>query len=70
MLYVFQPDRIAICVGLMDGTAAAKLRPTAHIFLKDKPEWFTVPDDGVERYQEFPDGFEKKIEEYQRHKGQ
>jgi hypothetical protein len=70
MLYIFQPNRTSLCVGLMDGEEAAKLTPQSHIFLKDKSEWFTVPEDGVERYQEFPGGFEKKIEEYHRHKGQ
>lgn len=66
MLYLFQPDRLGIVAGLFDGKEAAKLTPTAHIFLKDKPEWFNVPDDGAGRYQGFPGGFEKQIEEYQK----
>lgn len=33
-----------------------------HIWLKSAPVWYHVSDDGVPRYQEFPNDFEKALE--------
>jgi hypothetical protein len=66
MSYDFQPDEIGITCGTVEGPVPP---PSAHIFLKDKPSWFTVPDDGAKRQETFSDGFLKRLSEWKRGKG-
>ena len=54
MMYFHVPDRIDIPVCSMATKVKLGLYPDAHIFLKDKPAWVQVPDDGAERSQDFP----------------
>ncbi len=53
MRYFVEADRVGIAIGLFDKAKELKMAPSAHIFLKDKPGWFQVPDDGAEMCQEF-----------------
>lgn len=66
MRYLFQPDRVSVALGTVDKEYDVQHPPDHHIFLKDKPSWFSVPDDGSPRYQLFPDyeGFQKQVEQY------
>lgn len=66
MLYFFDPNRIGITMGLIDGGKDLKLPPSAHIFLKDKPAWFQVPEDGAERCQEFNNNFTERVSAHER----
>ena len=34
------------------------LRPTAHIFVASKAPWYRIPDDGLERFDEYPAGID------------
>lgn len=49
------PDIISIAAGTIDedsmGTVLAG--PTSHIFVSEKATWFTIPEDGFERYDRF-----------------
>ena len=69
MRYFFEPDRFGITVGLLDGGKQLELRPSAHIYLKDKPAWFDVPDDGARRWQEFNMEFTERIEQHRKKAG-
>jgi hypothetical protein len=33
------------------------VRPTSHIFVASKAPWYEIPDDGLERHDEYPPGF-------------
>ena len=43
MIYMFAPDTIGIAAGTIKKGEVPG--PFAHIFLKDKPSWFTIPND-------------------------
>jgi hypothetical protein len=59
MRYFVEADRVGIAIGVLDDAEGLELIPSAHIFLKDKPGWFQVPDDGAERCQEFSTAWEE-----------
>lgn len=52
MRYHFQADSLGIAIGTMDKECNFSTAPTIHIFIKDKPAWFDIPDDGGKRYAE------------------
>ena len=66
MMYNHEPSRIGITVGTTNDKTIAGLKPTAYIFLKDKPSWFTLPDDEAERADEFNGDFDKRLAELDR----
>ena len=68
MRYFTERDRLGILVALIDDSKDLDLKPSAHIFLKDKPAWFQLPDDGIQRCQEFNAEFAERLEELQREK--
>lgn len=35
-----------------------------HIWIKHVPSWYSIPDDGIERYKEFDDDFHSKLDKY------
>lgn len=58
MAYTAFPDVVAIAAGTLDsldssGDDGSKEipKPGLHIFLKEKADWFEVPNDGLERYE-------------------
>lgn len=50
MEYYFQPESLGIALGTADNDCKFSTAPATHIFLKDKPAWFKVPEDGAKRY--------------------
>ena len=62
MRYHFEPNRIAVTLGTMVEGDLPRL--DAHIFLKDKASWFVLADDGAERLEEFPAGFDQRMEDW------
>lgn len=64
MKYHFGSGTTYIAAGSINEKQQTGLEPDCHIFLKDKPAWFTLPDDGVERFQEFPGDFNKRFTEW------
>lgn len=40
---------VGIAAGSLDDDTQVP-RPTSHIFVKEKPAWYDIPDDGVARY--------------------
>lgn len=51
MRYHFQPDSLGVTLGTIDKECNFSKRASYHIFLKDKPAWFTVPEDGAPRFE-------------------
>lgn len=67
MQYKFQQERISITAGSIDEESVKcglGVKPSEHIFLREKAEWFEVPDDGVPRYEGFPDEFQRKLDSW------
>ena len=66
MEYYATPDTISIAAGTIDeGSVVGDLPgPTNHIFVADKAPWFKIPNDGLERYDGFPDGMQTAIDRW------
>lgn len=55
MRYHFQEDSLGIVLGTIDENCDFVPDTSYHIFVKDKPAWFQIPNDGKPQYQRFPD---------------
>lgn len=73
MVYDFESDVVGIAVGTIDDrspsltTKGLLLKPTAHIWLKEKAIWFELDEsDGVERFQEHRPQMEELVKKWRR----
>ena len=70
MQYDCYPEKTHIAAGLV--TQGSELIPKVctHIFVRSKPTWYNIPEDGVPRYEEFDEDFLNvlKIHETQVHR--
>jgi hypothetical protein len=66
MQYYFQPQRLSIAAGTIDRSTTPLPRPREHIFLTDKASWFKLPDDGLDRFEEFDPPFQSKLEDWKK----
>ena len=64
MTYYATPDTIAVAAGTIDekSVQGELVKPGNHIFVGEKANWFVLPEDGLDRYDEFPPGFEDALE--------
>lgn len=64
MEYHATGDTIGVAAGTIDeGSVVGKLAgPSSHIFVAEKAAWFTIPDDGLRRYDRFPDSLQEAID--------
>ena len=55
MTYYVLPDTISVAAGTVDEESMKGriLKPENHIFVGEKAEWYTLPDDGLKRYKTF-----------------
>lgn len=62
--YDCYPDKTHVAAGII--TKGAELLPKVgmHIFVKSKPPWYTIPEDGVPRYKEFDEEFMNALKLY------
>lgn len=68
MQYAIDKTAMGVAVGSIDEESIAPdrrscLKPKQHIFLKDKPSWFEVPDDGAERHDAHAEAFQRLLDE-------
>ena len=72
MRYHFQEDSLGINLGTLDIGCDFVPETQCHIFVKDKPAWYQIPDDGKPRHDRFDndgkyeDGMRRWREERQR----
>lgn len=68
MRYSCEPDRMGIAAGTIDDDSVeGELAPaTAHIFLSQKASWYTIGEDGLERWDRFSNEFQLKIDEWEK----
>jgi len=66
MQYNCETEVIEITAGSIDEGSVKGALPAAgrHIFLGEKAGWYVLPDDGLERYEGFPEGFQRKLDEW------
>lgn len=55
--YDFYPDKTHIAAGTVTGGADTIPQVCMHLYLKRAPSWYHIPEDGVPRYEEFPEDF-------------
>ncbi|ETI23832.1 hypothetical protein G647_05638 [Cladophialophora carrionii CBS 160.54] len=67
MRYFHETDRIGLTLGTLVEAQPALPPVGAHIFLKDRAPYFTLSDDGAERFDEFSPGFRDQIEQWRAH---
>ena len=66
MTYYALPDTISVSAGTIDEESMKGriLKPDNHIFVGEKADWYTLPDDGLKRYKEFPPGITDALENW------
>lgn len=71
MMYHCDGANIGIAAGTIDEDSleGRVMQVTEHIFLGQKPGWHAISEDGVKRWERFPDGFEKKLQEWEKAEG-
>ena len=64
MTYYAEPDTISIAAGTVDEESmkGRVLKPNSHIFVGEKAEWYTLPNDSLKRYEAFPPGLTDALE--------
>lgn len=70
MVYHFEKERMAVCLGSVNEAEPALPKLEAHIFLESKAPWFVVPDDGARRLNRFSPEFEDVIAKWKAENGQ
>ena len=55
--YDFYPDKTHIAAGTATEGADNIPEVCMHLYLKKAPRWYQIPEDGVTRYDEFPEDF-------------
>lgn len=64
MKYCHQPDQLGIAAGTIDKSTTPLPRPKKHIFLQEKAAWFELPDDGIERFDQFSHPFQEELDKW------
>ena len=64
MRYFLNADRVSVTLGTVIESQPPLPSLQAHIFLKDKAPYFVLADDGVKRYDEFPEDFSNKLAQW------
>ncbi len=64
MKYASDDATIGIAAGTMDERSlkGEAMKLTEHIFVEQKPGWYTIPEDGVKRWERFSAGFEEELQ--------
>lgn len=73
MKYRLETGRLDVVAGTMDEDSAragpAEVRGSAHIFTSQKASWYEIGEDGLERFERFPPGFQEQLDEWERSNG-
>ncbi|KAK4574307.1 hypothetical protein LTR86_002068 [Recurvomyces mirabilis] len=69
MHYHCYPDKIHVAAGTV--TDGEKLLPPVnmHIFISRKPQWYTLPDDKIEKWDEFDTETQKMLDDWRSRQG-
>ena len=66
MFYYCDSGSIGVAAGTIDegSVKSGGMKVTGHIFVAQKPEWYEIGEDGVGRSDGFPEGLQRKVEEW------
>ncbi len=66
MKYSCSPDHTDVALGIVDSEtiSGAVAKPGKHIFFKEKSKWYSIPEDGVDKWDSFTDDFMKAKNEW------
>lgn len=62
--YDCYPDKTHVAAGTIVKGAERLPNVNVHIFVKSKPVWYDIPEDGLPRWEEFDDEFNEKLRAY------
>lgn len=64
MEYYADPKTVGVAAGTIDEESVTRqlVGPSNHIFVSEKASWFTLPDDGLPRYEKFSPTFQKMLD--------
>ena len=62
------PKTFGIAVGTIDeeSVVGELAGPSNHIFVAEKAAWYRIPDDGLRRYNGFPEEMQKTIDAWKK----
>lgn len=63
--YDCYPEKTHLAAGLVVKGAELIPKVGLHLFVRSKPVWYSIPDDGIPRAEEFDDDFYKVLKKYQ-----
>lgn len=66
MQYHLQPASMSIAAGTIDKTTAPIPLPGEHIFVSEKSPWFTIPADGLDRFEQFDPPFQSRLDAWKK----
>jgi len=64
MQYDFYPHKVHVAAGTVVEGRDGLPRVGTHIWVKRRPEWYEIPDDGGERWEEFDAEFEELMRKH------
>lgn len=66
--YDCYPDKTHVAAGTIAEGASLVPKVGVHIFVKEKPIWYDIPEDKLPRWDEFDDEFREKLHAYKNSK--
>lgn len=68
--YHCYPHKTHVAAGTVVESKEKLPRVGCHLWVSSKPEWYTIPEDGVERWDEFPEEFQRIWGEWNERRGE
>ena len=65
--YFLYSDKIHVAATTVQQSEFETPQVGCHIWIRQKPSWYTIPEDGVERHQEFDDVGKALVQNYLDH---
>lgn len=66
MAYHCRSEEVDLVLGTMDDEDSdARVRVASHIFTSQRAGWDEIGDDGAERFERFPAGFEEAVRKWE-----
>lgn len=68
MKYSCEPEKMGIAAGTIDehSVKGELVAASAHIFCSQKASWYTIGEDGLERWDRFSNEFQLMIDEWEK----
>jgi hypothetical protein len=70
MQYYCQNDRLTVAASSIDESKVPLPQVSQHIFVKEKPLWYEIPEDGVERFDGMHPTFDIKMQQWLKERSQ